>query len=264
MHGGVLVSLIALEYHDVVREGWWDESGFPGPAAATYKLSVERFAAHLEALSNARVPVTASMPGNARVPGVVLTFDDGGVGYLTHAADLLEQHGWRGVVFMTTSRIDKPGFLSGRDLRALRDRGHVIGSHSRNHPPRMSALPPADIDAEWRTSLSDLQDVLGNAVTVASVPGGYHSRRVAELAAANGITTLFTSEPEARIRLVDGCRVVGRYTLRSASTPDYAARLVGPSPVTRTAQWAQWNAKKLAKAVGGKHYLRIRETILGR
>jgi peptidoglycan/xylan/chitin deacetylase (PgdA/CDA1 family) len=258
------VPLIALEYHDVVRGDAWDESGFPGASAATYKLPADRFAAHLDALNRAGAAVGTATVGSSPAPDVLLTFDDGGAGYLAHAADLLERHGWRGFVFMTTGRIGQPGFLRAGELRELRDRGHVIGSHSRNHPARMSALAPDDIDAEWRTSLSDLEDVLGGPVSVASVPGGYHSRLVAELAAKNGITTLFTSEPEVGAKDVDGCRVIGRFTLRTSHSAAYAARLVGASPWARTAQWAHWNAKKLAKAVGGTHYLRVRDRILGR
>jgi peptidoglycan/xylan/chitin deacetylase (PgdA/CDA1 family) len=257
------VPLIALEYHDVVRDSAWDESGFPGASAATYKLPAHRFAAHLEALKRAGAAVGTDTVASSP-PNVLLTFDDGGAGYVAHAADLIERHGWRGFVFMTTGCIGKRGFLNGTELRALRDRGHVIGSHSRNHPARMSALAPDDIDAEWRTSLDDLEDVLGDRVTVASVPGGYHSRRVAELAARNGITRLFTSEPEVGAKDVGGCQVIGRFTLRTSHSPAYAASLVGASPLARTAQWAHWNAKKLAKAVGGTHYLRLRDRIFGR
>ena len=35
--------VISLEYHDVVPNDRWDDSGFPGPAAASYKLSTHRF-----------------------------------------------------------------------------------------------------------------------------------------------------------------------------------------------------------------------------
>jgi len=259
--------IIALEYHDVIRPGRWDESGFPGPAAATYKLAVDAFEAHLDAigreglviLSDVAAAVTHRSP---RTP-VVLTFDDGGSGYLAHAADLLEARGWRGHLFMTTGCIDQPGFLQGSELRDLQARGHTIGTHSRNHPVRMSALPDSIIAEEWRTSLNDLRNVLGQDVHVGSVPGGYHSRAVAEAAAGNGITTLFTSEPEAGIHTVAGCTIIGRFTLRSGHPASYAGRLVGRAPFARGRQWLEWNAKKVAKAIGGRHYLRIRDRVLG-
>lgn len=260
--------LIALEYHDIVRDDSWEESGFPGSAAATYKLSVEHFEQHLDALQRSGTRVlnnvgllrtdTATDP----VP-VVITFDDGGSGFLNYAADQLERRGFRGHVFMTTGCIGKPGFLAGSDLLDLERRGHVIGSHSRTHPPRLSALSRAAIIDEWAASIADLEDVLGKTVEVASVPGGFHSDLVAELAAAQGIRTLFTSEPVATLTTVDGCTVVGRFTLRRGDPPAYVSRLVGRAPFARGTQWCQWNAKKVLKSLGGRYYQRVRERMLG-
>ncbi len=259
--------IIALEYHDIVRPGAWEESGFPGASAATYKLPSDLFEAHLNTLGNSGSVVVSEVvigADKSRSAPVILTFDDGGVGYVRYAADLLEARGWRGVVFMTTGSIGKAGFLTASDLRDLQTRGHVIGSHSRNHPARLSALPRAAIEEEWKTSLADLNDILGEAVRVASVPGGHHSLMVAEAAAANGITTLFTSEPEVRIRVIPGCRVVGRFTLRRDHPASYVGRLVGRAPFARGLQWCQWNAKKVVKSLGGQHYLRVRDRIFAR
>lgn len=257
--------IVALEYHDVVRDGDWDGSGFPGNAAATYKMSFASFDQHLAALERSACRVVTDRDNAASVEDstpVILTFDDGGSGYMA-AAELLERRDWRGCVFMTTGFIGKRGFLSASELRALHQRGHTIGTHSRNHPLRLAALAPPALLDEWRTSIADLEDVLGAPVTVGSVPGGYHSRAVAESAATAGLTTLFTSEPETSAAMVGGCTVRGRYTLRRGDRGEYAARLAGNIPTARVAQWCRWNAKKLAKAAGGSAYLRIRERIFG-
>ena len=42
---------VALMYHDIVAPGDDDASGFPGAAAAHYKLDVDAFARHLDALA---------------------------------------------------------------------------------------------------------------------------------------------------------------------------------------------------------------------
>jgi peptidoglycan/xylan/chitin deacetylase (PgdA/CDA1 family) len=260
------VTIIALEYHDVVANGDWDGSGFAGAAAATYKHSVSRFEEHLAAIRQTGCDVTARIDNSSGVrhPVVALTFDDGGSGYLAHAADLLERHGWRGYVFMTTGCLGKPGFLSADDLRALHGRGHVIGTHSRTHPVRLSALSPAAIRDEWRTSIADLESALGAPVRTGSVPGGYHSRAVAAAAAECGLQVLFTSEPESRPRRHADCLVVGRYTLRQNHRGHYAARLVGRDPSARLGQWWRWNAKKVVKSIGGTAYLRLRDRLLER
>ena len=49
--------------------------------------------------------------------------------------------------------------------------------------------------SEWSRSRAMLEDILGHAVDVASVPGGYFSAVVARAAREAGIRVLFTSEP---------------------------------------------------------------------
>ena len=88
---------LALLYHDVVQAGDWDSSGFPGPAAASYKLERREFERHLAAMSAAvpqrrTVQALASAAANGPPP-VLLTFDDGGASAHDCVADLLEARG---------------------------------------------------------------------------------------------------------------------------------------------------------------------------
>ena len=41
---------VSLLYHDVVKKGESDASGFPGPHAGRYKLDCEEFEGHMAAL----------------------------------------------------------------------------------------------------------------------------------------------------------------------------------------------------------------------
>jgi peptidoglycan/xylan/chitin deacetylase (PgdA/CDA1 family) len=196
-------------------------------------------------------------------PSWMLTFDDGGVSALEPTADLLEEHSWRGLFFVTTERIGTPTFLSADAVRELHRRGHVIGSHSCSHPERMSCCGPEQLLDEWRRSRDELEEILGEPVCRASVPGGYYSRAVAEAAAAAGYTLLFNSEPTTGVVSVGGCRVVGRYTVYRGTSARAAARLL----TGRLARWRQallWNAKKVAKALGGRACLALRRGLLAR
>jgi peptidoglycan/xylan/chitin deacetylase (PgdA/CDA1 family) len=195
---------------------------------------------------------------------VLLTFDDGGASFHHPIADLLERRGWRGHFFITTDRIGTPGFLTEAQLRELYRRGHIIGSHSRSHPARMAVLTRAELDCEWRESLDRLSAVLGDAVKLASVPGGYFSLNVAESAAAAGVEALFTSEPTARVGMVDGCRVLGRYAVRRGMGPEWSAGFASGSASHCWRQSAWWKAKRVAKALGGRRYLQLRQAILER
>jgi peptidoglycan/xylan/chitin deacetylase (PgdA/CDA1 family) len=258
--------MIALEYHDVVERDAPDESGFPGRAAGAYKLSVPDFESHVATLSSLIEPSRRAVVHGGVAPAaartVALTFDDGGKSALPVIADRLERMGWRGHFFIATDCIGTRGFLTDLELRELRDRGHVVGSHSRSHPLRMSALTTAELRREWSDSVRRLEDVLSARVTVASLPGGAYSTAVASTAAEAGIQTLFTSEPTTTPRLVLGCMVVGRFTIRSGDSSVAVAKIFSANPYWRLRQWTAWNAKKLAKRAAGSAYLRIRRRLL--
>ncbi|HSN18137.1 MAG TPA: polysaccharide deacetylase family protein [Gammaproteobacteria bacterium] len=248
--------LLSLLYHDLYRTSPV-ESGFLGAAADRYKLPLPEFDLQLErvaaVLDEAPVLVTEHQLNAAR-PRVTITVDDGGISYYTDMADRLEERGWRGHCFVATGWIGRGGFLHTRHLRELHRRGHLIGTHSVTHPGRFAACTPVQMLNEWRESRATLEEILGTAVTVASVPGGYFSQQVAEAADEAGIKHLFTSEPESLVRKVGSCHVYGRYTVRRGDGPDYAARLVTGVPTAVCGAWLKWNAKKLPKAILGAEY----------
>jgi peptidoglycan/xylan/chitin deacetylase (PgdA/CDA1 family) len=174
---------VSLLFHDVyVRDA--AESGFRSPAADRYKLSVAEFDAQLGGVIDARRDAPLLAPDLASAAGGTLPFaitvDDGGLSYYTAIADRLEMLGWRGHCFVTSDCIGGAGFLTANQIRELDARGHLIGSHSASHPTRFSACTPDDMRREWTRSRIVLEDTLGHAVTVASVPGGYFSAAVAE------------------------------------------------------------------------------------
>ena len=259
---------LSLLYHDVVADG--ETSGFPGRAAASYKLERREFERHLAAVSAAaarRATVRDLTGGNAAAAAttpVLLTFDDGGASAYPCVADLLERAGWRGHFLITTDYLGKPGFVTAGQVRELAGRGHVIGSHSCSHLTQMSARPAAQLIDEWQRSTGVLADALGQPVDVASVPFGAFSTRVAVAAAAAGITALFTSEPTAECRRVDGCLVLGRYTVRQHTPAAAAAALAAGALSVRLRQLWLWNLKKVAKAALGDAYHAARRAVYER
>ncbi len=241
---------LSIMYHDVIENGNYAASGFPGEGAAIYKLDRKDFARQLAAIQAA---------GGEKV---LLTFDDGGASAYDPVSGMLEQYGWRGYFFVTTDWIGRPGFLTAEQIRALDQRGHVIGSHSCSHPTRMSREPRERLIAEWKQSTERLAAIMGHPVIVASVPGGYYSRQVAEAAAEVGIETLFTSEPTAAVHIVNGCHVLGRYAIVQGMGPEWASGFATGKLAPRLRQALLWNAKRAAKTLGGEAYLRVREAIL--
>lgn len=242
------MSTPVLMYHDVVDDA--DGSGFPGKHAGLYKLRRASFEKHLLAI-------------RAAAPDTILTFDDGGVSFHSTIGGMLEQYGWRGHFFITTDWIGQPGFCDCAQIRDLAGRGHIIGSHSCSHPPRMSALSPEEIEAEWRRSREALEEIIGVPVSTASVPGGYYSSTVAAAAARAGIRTLYTSEPTTRATRLDNCLILGRYAIQRDDSASKAAALAAGRWVPRAQQFVWWKTKKAMKYLGGDLYLRTQKRLLG-
>jgi len=257
------MNALSLGYHDVTEEDAVPETT-RRPAAAHYRLSRPQFREHLEAIRGAGRQVSKVAEPSASGSPLFLTFDDGGAGADSVAADELERVGWRGHFFITTDWIGCPGFLDARSIRELHRRGHVIASHTRSHPSRMSRLGWDELISEWKDSRSVLEDIVGEAVTSASVADGYYSREVGRAAAACGIRYLFNSEPTQLVAEVEGCLVFGRYAILASTTASQAMALACGKRSACYRQSVSWRAKNLVKTIAGERYLDIRRAILAR
>lgn len=246
---------VALLYHDIVPRRDADGVGFPGPLAARYKLQPDEFQAHLDAIGGTGYQV-GLIDGHSRPP-VALTFDDGGSRSLA-TADALEERDWRGHFFVTTGRLDTPGFLTREAVGELVRRGHVVGSHSHSHPTYMARLSLQEIELEWRRSWDALAETLGVEPTHASVPGGYLSTAVVEIAAEVGYRVLMTSEPVSEVTTVGELSVVGRYPIWSTTRPLTAAAYAQGRRRARFRLAVAWKLKRIAKTVSPAGYDALR------
>jgi peptidoglycan/xylan/chitin deacetylase (PgdA/CDA1 family) len=255
-----MTRLLTFLFHDVYERDP-DESGFAGAAADRYKLSIDAFDRQLNGLERVRTdaPVLVDQQDafSDKRAGFAITVDDGGVSFYAHVARRLEDRGWRAHCFITTGRIGQSGFLDRQQIRELRTRGHLIGSHSVSHPTRFSNCSLKQMLREWSESRDVLRDILQEDVTVASIPGGYYSHRVAVTAAEAGFTALFTSEPDLNAHVIDGCRILGRFTVRRSSPPEFAARLGSLQSSALFYESIAWSGKKIAKRILGAAYLRL-------
>jgi peptidoglycan/xylan/chitin deacetylase (PgdA/CDA1 family) len=255
------VTLVSLMYHDVVTANP-NESGFSGPGPDHYKVRADRFEAHLDAIEASGLQpalVVARSPERA----LHLTFDDGGTSASTETAPRLERRGWRGHFFVTTDRIGTAGFMGADELRALHQAGHVVGSHACSHRA-LTSLSEDDVRREWRESKARLEEHLGSAVTVASVPTGRYSARIGLLAAEAGYAHVFTCEPWLEPRRLGQTLVYGRFPVYAGTS---ARRIEALCSLSRPTVWwvgGTWYARKAAKAVLGPLYDPLRRRILAR
>jgi peptidoglycan/xylan/chitin deacetylase (PgdA/CDA1 family) len=252
----------ALMYHDVIAERDWDASGFPGPAAAHYKLERGEFERQIERIVSMGLRTQLVGSQVATQPGFMLTFDDGGSS-ACGVGEWLAARGLHAHFFITTGRIGTRGFVTASDIRDLHAQGHVVGSHSHTHPANIARLPAPELAGQWRRSAETLADILATPTRVASIPGGFYSDAVAHAAAATGIGVLFTSEPTLRTWHVARCMLAGRFAIWRNTTLATVLGLASGRGMARSGQWLAWNAKKPLKRWLGPLYAGVRGRVLG-
>jgi len=208
--------IATLGYHDVSDDR--TSSGFQRAAAWAYKLKCRDFDDHLWALlrSAPRPTLAYQVDWNGPASGnyLMLTFDDGGAS-APYIGEALLRHGWRGHFFIVTGMMGSRTFLDAAGVRELRAQGHLVGSHSHTHPDIFRDLSPARMAEEWTESRARLSDLLGEPCVAASVPGGDMNALVLRTAAEAGYAYLFTSDPDPRPRMVQGCRILGRFVVKA-------------------------------------------------
>jgi peptidoglycan/xylan/chitin deacetylase (PgdA/CDA1 family) len=166
------------------------------PARTVYGLSVSpwSFAEQMALLdANGFTPLTteeladAWRSGRAVLPAkpVVITFDDGYEGVHRHALPVLDRHGFRSSLFVST------GWLRGRDggtgapdtmldwdqVRELAAAGAEIGGHSHSHP-QLDQIDDERLRHEVLRCRELVADQLGRTPSSFAYPYGYSSRRV--------------------------------------------------------------------------------------
>ena len=231
------MKLISLIYHDI-------------EAARTrrrYSFSIRDFRNHLAAIKEAVGGAPAITNGAADMSGFALTFDDGHKGWL-RAAEALEELRWKAFFFVVTGLVGRAGMLERSDIKRLSAMGHVIGSHSVDHPEQISRRDDAFIRDQWSRSKAELEDILGREVTSAAVPGGYYSARVGRAADAAGVKHLFTSEPVVTSWDVGGCKILGRFVLTNGVSSRKVARIAAGSRAEHLSRYLAWNVKKAVKS----------------
>lgn len=102
---------------------------------------------------------------------IMITFDDSRAGHFSIAAPLLQQYGFKGVFFIMTVTIGKPGYMNASQIAALSDMGHVIGAHTWDHPHAKNLRPP-DIKKQLINPRYVLEKITGKPVEYIAYPFG--------------------------------------------------------------------------------------------
>lgn len=128
----------------------------------------------------------AGLPPNP----ILITFDDGREEHFSIAATVLERYNFKGVFFIMTVTIGKPGYLSAKQIRDLSDRGHVIGSHTWNHPD-VRKLSGTDWDIQLVKPIQLLTQITDKPVKYFAYPYGLWNEPAITVLKEKGISAAF-------------------------------------------------------------------------
>jgi peptidoglycan/xylan/chitin deacetylase (PgdA/CDA1 family) len=208
-----------LCWHQIRRQ-----TGADSASARPYIVSPRAFAAQMDALDRAGYTpvggdaVAAHVARGAPLPPkpVLLTFDDASAGQWSAALPILRRHRFVATFFVMTVVLDKPGWLTRRQVRALDRAGMTIAAHTWDHHP-----VPGYTGIEWpRQLLSPTQELVrlvGHPVRLFAYPYGLWSQAGIDHLRRFGFTAAF----QLAGKLDRGAPL---YTLRRIIVPQIGGR----------------------------------------
>jgi len=160
------------------------------------------------------------------------SFDDGGISNLL-SSSILDEYNFKGIFFIPTFFIGKPGFLNKEDIVDLYKRGHVIGSHSHTHPIPLSFLNYKSQLIEWERSKSILEEIIQDKITLAALPGGDSNIDTFQILLDLGYLELHTSFPSSKyVKKYNNLTIKGRVCIMRNHDSNFIEKLVKKRLVT--------------------------------
>ena len=112
---------------------------------------------------------------------VMITFDDSRADQFTAALPELNKHGFKGVFFIMTVALNKPGYMTREQVKQLADENHTIGSHTYDHK-NVKKYTPDDWVEQIQKPSQQLQSITGKPVEYFAYPFGlWNKEAIAKL-----------------------------------------------------------------------------------
>ena len=110
---------------------------------------------------------------------VMITFDDTRVEHFTLAASELNKYGFKGVFFIMTVSLNRPGYMTREQVKQLADDGHTIGLHTWNHK-NVRTYVEEDWEVQIEKPLKNLEQITGKRVEYFAYPFGLWNEQALE------------------------------------------------------------------------------------
>jgi peptidoglycan/xylan/chitin deacetylase (PgdA/CDA1 family) len=179
--------ILILTYHRVLRQ--------PHAKPKFHDVSAEAFERQVEALAHHDFhPLTPDelLDWKPRPkPAFILTFDDGTEDHFEIVLPILARKQWRGIFFVPTAELNRPGYVDNERVKAMSRAGHYIGLHSHEHRP-MTRMSPAEARDQMKRSRGILEQLTGSPQRIFAPPGGYISRAILDAAIESGVSVIRT------------------------------------------------------------------------
>ena len=137
-------------------------------------MPITEFLELLEAIKNIGFTIVPEI--TERKNQVRLCFDDGYRG-IWDCKDPLIERGIFPTIFIATSLIGTPNYLSSDEIKHLSDIGFHIQSHAFSHKP-LTSFGDDDLDMELHVSKAELEKITSKVVDELCLPLGYFSNSV--------------------------------------------------------------------------------------
>ena len=116
---------------------------------------------------------------------VMISFDDTSEEQFTVGAAELDRYSFKGVFFMMTISIGRPGYMNAEQIKSLADKGHVVASHTTDHHNVKKYTGP-DWDFQLAKPKSKLESITGRPVEYFAYPfGEWNSAAIPEIKKRN-------------------------------------------------------------------------------
>jgi peptidoglycan/xylan/chitin deacetylase (PgdA/CDA1 family) len=102
---------------------------------------------------------------------VMISFDDTSEEHYSIAFPELEKYGFKGVFFIMTVSLGRPGYMSKEQVKELSDRGHTIASHTYDHH-NVKQYEGEDYNNQMVKPKEKLESIIGKKVDYFAYPFG--------------------------------------------------------------------------------------------
>jgi peptidoglycan/xylan/chitin deacetylase (PgdA/CDA1 family) len=143
----------------------------------------------------------------------MLTFDDTDLSQFDVALKEMDKYGFKGVFFIMTVSIGRPGYMTAEQIRTLSEQGHVIGCHTWDHHNVKKYTDP-DWTLQLEKPLRQLEKITGKPVKYFAYPFGLWNEEAIAPLQQRGIRAAFQLSEKRSVK-------APLYTIRRIIVPGY-------------------------------------------